>query len=112
MRLWGLLSATTWRTHAAPSGAAWNVGGDIPAYRTHPVGLRPKSQEPTAFNTFPALQTHWSRTIRIQRLASESSHEPIFSLFAEQSYGALNFASTDIQRFRDVDVAHTIAFHT
>ena len=46
MRRWGLMCASTWRTRAAPCGAAWNVGGHVPAHRTHPVGLRPKSQTP------------------------------------------------------------------
>jgi len=44
MRRWGLMCASTWRTRAAPCGAAWNVGGHVPAHRTHPVGLRPKSE--------------------------------------------------------------------
>mgnify|MGYP006328031901 CR=1 FL=1 len=42
-RRWGLPCASTWRTHAAPCGAAWNVGGYMPAHRTHPFGVCPKS---------------------------------------------------------------------
>jgi hypothetical protein len=34
-RRWGLPCASTWRTHIAPCGAMWHVGGSVPAHRTH-----------------------------------------------------------------------------
>jgi len=56
MRLWGLMSATTWRTHAAPSGAAWNVGGDIPAPDAPRWAASEKAEKRDAFKTCAALQ--------------------------------------------------------
>lgn len=52
-RRWRLPCAPTWRTHAAPPGAAWDVGGTGAAHRTHTRGARPKSQLRTAFADQP-----------------------------------------------------------
>ena len=43
MRRWRLMCASTWRPHAAPCGAAWNVVGHVPDHRAHPFGVRPNS---------------------------------------------------------------------
>jgi hypothetical protein len=36
MRRWRLMCASTWRTPLAPRGATGDVGGHVPAHRTHP----------------------------------------------------------------------------